>query len=176
MTTPYPATYPDPAASPDPASIPPGAYLECPDCHGINGLHLVPHCRGVVIPKLPGARPALAAVNAANAIPRVQPVSGSRLEQLLGMRDAARAAVKEATDRAAAIDAGIKAEAAAAFPGREVIDIAGIPGQKPLRLRYQPGSFYVPAEALRKNYPQVWKELETQKRGSWQLHELEAGE
>lgn len=170
MTSPYPAQ------SPDPAAVPPGAYLECPDCGGTDGLHTVPHCRGVVVPRLPGGRPALARVIVTAGIPQVVPARASRLEQLRDMRDAARAAVQEAVDRAALIDAGIKAELAAACPGREIVDLAGGPGQKPLRLRYHPGAFYVPAEALRAKYPAVEQELRTQKRGSWQLHELEGDE
>jgi hypothetical protein len=169
-------THPLPAAAPDPAGIPPGAYLECPDCGGINGLHLVPHCRGVVVPKLPGGRPALARVIVTAGIPQVVPAPRSRLEQLRDMRDAARAAVQEAADQAALIDAGIKAELAAACPGRTVVDLAPGPGQKPLRLRYHPGAFYVPAAVLRDKYPAIEQELKTQKRGSWQLHDLDAGD
>ena len=111
------------------------------------------------------------------AIPQVRPAPRSRLEQLLGVRKAAIATAKEAQDRVDAIDAGIKAEVAAAFPGQGIIDIAAGPyrDMPALRLRWHKGTLYVPVGQLREKHPEVWEELKTAKRGSWQLHELEGG-
>ncbi len=107
-------------------------------------------------------------------VPRVAPAPGSRLEQLLDMREAAVAAAKEAKDRLDAINAGIEAEVAGSCPGQPVIDIAGSPHRAPLRLRYHEGTWYVPAEALRKTHPEIWIGLAKQKRGHWQLHPADA--
>lgn len=109
-------------------------------------------------------------------IPVVTPQPGGRLEQLLGLRDAARAAAEEAASQAAAIEEGIKFELAACYPGAAVIDLAGSENRPPLRLRWRPGDWYVPAKALRDGYPGVWKELAAQKRGYWKLHELDPGD
>jgi hypothetical protein len=108
-------------------------------------------------------------------IPQVTPVPGSRLEQLLDMRESAQAALAEAKQRLDAIDAGIKAETARAAPGQAVIDIPGGPRRGPLRMRYHPGAWYVPAETLRTKYQPVWDELRLQKRGYWQLHQADGG-
>jgi hypothetical protein len=106
-------------------------------------------------------------------IPQVIPAPGSRLEQLLDMRESARAAAKDAQDRLDAIDAGIKAEVAATGPGQAAFDIAGSPHRAPLRLRYHAGTWYVPVGPLRARHPDVWSELKQQKRGYWQLHDLD---
>jgi hypothetical protein len=106
------------------------------------------------------------------AIPQVTPVPGSRLEQLLDMREAAIAAAKEAKDRVEAINKGIMAEVAAAFPKQPVIDIPGTQHRAALRMRYHQGSWYVPAKTLRTRYAGVWNELAKQKKGSWQLDKL----
>lgn len=105
-------------------------------------------------------------------VPQVTPETGSRLEQLLGMREAARAAAKEAEDRLTAIEAGIKAEISSLHPGRPVIDIAGTPHRTGLRLRYHEGKWYVPVAPLREKHPEVWAEMARQGRGWWQLHDL----
>lgn len=110
-----------------------------------------------------------------SVIPRADPPPGSRLEQLLDMREAAIAAAKEAKDRLDAIDAGIKTEVAGAYPGQPVIDIAGSPHRAPLRLRYHEGTWYVPADTLRKTQPDIWNALAKQKRGHWQLHPVDGG-
>lgn len=109
-------------------------------------------------------------------IPQVIPPSGSRLEQLLDMREAARAAFREAKNRLEAIEAGIKTDVAAACPGEPVIGIAAGPRRPALRLCWHEGTWYVPVESLREKHPEVWDELRTQKRGSWQLHELDGNE
>jgi hypothetical protein len=106
------------------------------------------------------------------AIPQVIPVPGSRLEQLLDMRETARAAKKEAEDNLAAIDAGIKAEAAAPYPGQAVIDIAGSPHRGALRLRWHNGKWYVPAQVLKARYREIWDAEAKQERGYWQLHDM----
>jgi hypothetical protein len=108
-------------------------------------------------------------------IPQVIPDPGSRLEQLLDMRETAIAALAEAKQRLDAIDAGIKAVAGAACPGQPVVDIAGGPRRGPLRMRYHQGAWYVPAETLRTKYAPVWDELRQQKRGYWQLHPADGG-
>jgi hypothetical protein len=106
-------------------------------------------------------------------IPQVIPPPGSHLEQLLDMRDAARAAKKEAEDRLEAIDKGIEVEAAAlAGPGHAIIDIAGSPHRKALRMRWHDGLWDVPVETLRTLYPAVWREAAKQGKGWWQLHPL----
>ena len=105
--------------------------------------------------------------------PQVTPVPGSRLEQLAGMLSQARAAAREAADRAKAIEDGIKAEVTAACPGQPVIGITGGPGRPALQLSYHPGGWFVPAAALLEKHPAAWDELKTQRRGSWQLREAD---
>ena len=107
-------------------------------------------------------------------LPQVTPVPGSRLEQLLDMREAARAALSEAQERLSAIKAGIMTDAAAAFPGAAVISITGGPNRPALRLRWHDGNWYVPAETLRNKYQGVWDELRKRQRGHWQLHLLDS--
>lgn len=106
------------------------------------------------------------------AIPQVTPVPGSRLEQLMAMRETARAAAKDAADRLKAIEAGIMTEAAAASPGTGAVDITGSPHWPALRLRWHQGDWYVPAGTLRTSQPLIWDALKQQKKGHWQLHEL----
>jgi hypothetical protein len=107
------------------------------------------------------------------AIPQVVPPPGSRLEQLLDMREAANAALKEAEQRVEMIKAGIAYETTALTgPGHAVIDIAGAPHRKGLRLRYHQGQWDVPVEVLRTRYPAVWNAEAKQGRGWWQLHPL----
>jgi hypothetical protein len=106
------------------------------------------------------------------AIPRVTPAPGSRLEQLMGMREAADAALAEAKAKVKAIEAGIMAEAAAAFPGAPAVDIAGSPHWAAQRMRWHDGKLYVPAEALRTKHRDVWDELVQRGKGYWQLHDL----
>jgi hypothetical protein len=103
----------------------------------------------------------------------VTPQPGSRLEQLLGMLEAARAAAEEAQARYDAIDKGIKYEVAALFPDRPVIGIAGGPGRPALVMRWHPGQWYAPVAMLRDKHPGVWDELKVQKRGWWGLHAQE---
>ena len=107
------------------------------------------------------------------AVPQITPAPGSRLEQLLAMRESAQAALKDASDRVTAIEAGIMTDAAAMYPGCGVIDIAAAPGRPGLRLRWHEGSWYVPAGTLRKKYLGVWEELKERQKGHWQLHKLE---
>lgn len=102
--------------------------------------------------------------------PQLTPEPGSRLEQLLDMRDAAKAALEEAKARLAAIDAGIMTDAAARHPGAPVIDITGTATRPPLRMRWHPGNLYVPAEELRTRYLDVWNELCRRQKGHWGLH------
>ena len=77
------------------------------------------------------------------------------------MREAARAALKEAEDRVEAIEKGIEAEVAAPYPGQPVI---GIPAARAgrLRMRWHPGTWYVPVGLLRARHPAVWDECAKQ--------------
>jgi hypothetical protein len=109
------------------------------------------------------------------AIPQVVPAPGSRLEQLLDIREAARAAKNEAEANLDAINKGIETEVAGAYPGLGVIDIAGSPHRPGLRLRYHPGKWHVPAETLKTRYPQIWGAEAKQERGYWQLHPRGSG-
>lgn len=102
--------------------------------------------------------------------PQLTPAPGSRLEQLLDMHEAAKAAVTEAKARLAAIEAGIMTEAAAVYPGYAVIDITGTATRTPLRMRWQQGNWYVPAEELRAKHRDVWDELRMRQKGHWGLH------
>ena len=110
------------------------------------------------------------------AIPQVTPVPRSRLEQLLDMREGARAALKEAEQRVEAIEKGIQAEVAGAYPGQPVIGIAGSPHRPALRLRYHQGNWYVPVKTLRSKHPAVWNELAEQGKGWWQLHQADGSQ
>jgi hypothetical protein len=158
---------------------PAGWHLECPQCHWTDGVH-APGCESVAIPRLdtvtspPAPQPA-------PAIPLVTPQPGSRLEQLLALRESAEAALEEAKDRLLAIKAGIYADAAAlavsdygispaALP--EAIDIAGDATRPALRMRWREGDLYVAAEDLRAKAPDVWDSLKKRKRGGWRLNEL----
>jgi len=164
-------------------AIPPGWYLFCPSCHWTGGQH-VAHCRGVAVPRtgpsgdLPAVPPPVVAAPAPlpAPVPQVVPEQGSRLEQLLPMLEPAEAALKAAKDHLDLVKSGIMAEAAAACPGQEAVDIAAAPGQVPLRLRWHPGTWYVPVGTLRKKHSAVWDELREQKRGYWQLHPLDGSE
>lgn len=108
--------------------------------------------------------------------PQVIPAPGSRLEQLLGMREAARAAFAEAEANLKAIEAGIRSDAAAAFPGQAVIDIAGAPSYRPaLRLRWHDGKWTADAARMQAEDPRAWEKWRKQGKGYWQLHDLDAG-
>ena len=107
-------------------------------------------------------------------IPQVTPAPGSRLEQLMAMRETAQASLAAAKSRADAVEASIKTEAAAAFPGILAVDIAGSPHWPALRLRWHPGKLYVPAGLLRAKHQEVWDELVQQGKSWWQLHELDS--
>ena len=102
--------------------------------------------------------------------PQLTPAPGSRLEQMLAMHEAAKAAVADAKARLAALEAGIMSEAAAVYPGYPAIDIAGTATRPPLRMRWHQGSWYVPAEELRNKHRDVWDELRQRQKGHWQLH------
>ena len=106
-------------------------------------------------------------------VPRVLPAAGSRLEQLLTLREEARAAVAAAKEKLELIDAGIMADMAGSCPGAAVVDVAGSALWPALRLRWHDGSWYVPAEELRSRHRDVWDALRQQQRGHWQLHPLE---
>jgi hypothetical protein len=180
-------TNPHLAAESSPAGDPPGWHLECPDCGWLHGQHRE-HCRGVSIPvqagvpaPAAGTFPAAAATGdpqggrtafVTQGVPQVTPAPGSRLEQLLAMRDEAEAAADEAAARFTAIKAGIIAEMAAAYPGRAIVDVAAGPNWHAQRLRYHEGTLYVPVGPLREKHKDVWDELAVRKRGSWQLHPL----
>lgn len=166
-------------------AIPPGWYLLCPVCHWTGGQH-VAHCRGVAVPRtgpsgdlpaVPPPVPAPVPVPDPAPVPQVVPQPGGRLEQLRAMLEPAEAALKAAKDHLDLVRSGIMAEAAAAFPGQKAVDIApAAPGQVPLRLRWHPGTWYVPVGTLRKKHADIWDELRTQKRGYWQLHPLDGSE
>jgi hypothetical protein len=109
-------------------------------------------------------------------IPQVIPAPGSRLEQLLDMRDTAIAAKNEAKANLDAINKGIEIETAGlAGRGHAVIDIAGSLHRKALRMRWHEGKWYVPVGALRTRHPAVWNAEARQGRGYWQLHDRGSG-
>lgn len=170
MTQPLPSPAPHLTAETHPAEAPPGWRLECPECSNLDGQH-APGCCGISIPRITSQDPA--AVPPPAPIPVVTPVPGSRLDQLRGMLGPAEAALAEAETRLAAVKAGIMDELDAAYPGREAVDLAAAPGQKPRRMRYAIGAWYVKAETLRAKHADVWEELKTRKRGSWRLVPLD---
>ncbi len=108
--------------------------------------------------------------------PLIVPAPGSRLEQLLGMQDAAEAAVKDAEANLKMVKDGIKAEAAQAAqllipegtPLPPVIDIAGDAARPGLVQRWK-----VPRKLNRAkmdaDYPGLWDSYAEYGQGYWEL-------
>lgn len=108
--------------------------------------------------------------------PLVVPAPGSRLEQLLGMKGAAEAAVKEAEDTLAMVKDGIKAEVAQAArlllpdgtPLPPVIDIAGDATRPALTQRWKVNRKLNRAK-LDADYPGLWDSYAEYGTGYWEL-------
>lgn len=108
--------------------------------------------------------------------PLVIPPPGSRLEQLLDMRDAAEAVFKDAEANLKMVKEGIKAEAAAEArrmlpPDTDlppVIDIAGDAHRPPLTQRWKCPR-QVNGKRLRADYPDLWDKYAEYGNGYWEL-------
>jgi hypothetical protein len=85
----------------------------------------------------PGVAPAGSPPATPPPPPRVTPVPGQPLHELLGQREAAKAQLAEAKARVDTIDKAIKNMLTQANPGVAVIDIAGDSSVAPLRLAWR---------------------------------------
>lgn len=103
---------------------------------------------------------------------RVVPPPGSRLEQLRGELEGARAAVKEAEQREAAIRKGIQAEAVPLAPrGTSSVIIAGDPaaGVPDWNCHWVPGGWQVDGKALKAADPVTYVRYGKPTAGYWKI-------
>lgn len=112
----------------------------------------------------------------APAIPRIAPVPGSHLEELLEMRDILIAQAKEAANRVKSANDAIKAESLAGQPeGTRAVDIDGSATRPALRVAWHPGAWTVDSQALKDGDPVTWARFAKQKKGYWGITALGGG-
>jgi hypothetical protein len=104
----------------------------------------------------------------------VTPAEGSRLDQLLNQRAAAKMELDAARERFASIDSAIKGDLTAAVPeGTEAIDIAGTAHRKPVRLFWKRENRF-DVRQFKADNPTVYENYRRPS-GHWEIRELESG-